>query len=64
MSDTILTVTQVADIAEVSPRTVRAHLGKGRLIGVKVGRDWAIREQDAGEWLRSYAPYDTLRRTG
>lgn len=56
-----LTVAQVADVAEVSPRTVRTHLASGRLKGVKVGRDWVITDEDAGEWMRTYAPYDTLR---
>jgi excisionase family DNA binding protein len=57
----VLTVTQVADVAEVSPRTVRRHIQAGRLPAAKVGRDWAIREEDAGAWVKTYAPYDTLR---
>jgi len=59
---TKLTVTEVADVAEVPPRTVRRHLSTGRLKGTKVGRDWVIDEADAGVWINSYAPYDTLRK--
>lgn len=57
-----LTVAQVADVAEVPPRTVRRHLATGRLKGTKQGRDWLIDEKDAGAWVKSYVPYDTLRK--
>lgn len=63
MASSLLTVAEVADVAEVSPRTVRTHIASGRLRAVKQGRDWIIDEADAGAWIKSYAPYDTLRRS-
>lgn len=59
---TELSVAQVADVAEVPARTVRRHLATGRLKGRKLGRDWIIQETDAGKWIKSYTPYDTLRK--
>jgi excisionase family DNA binding protein len=56
-----LTVGQVADVAEVPPRTVRDHIRRGRLRAEKVGRDWLVDEASAGEWVKTYRPYDTLR---
>jgi excisionase family DNA binding protein len=57
-----LTVTELADVAEVHPMTVRRHLAAGRLRGRKVGRDWMINERDAANWAAEYVPYDALRR--
>lgn len=64
MSWRTLTVKDVAEIAKVSPRTVRVHLASKRLRGKKQGRDWVISERDVVRWLDTYTPYDTLRRRG
>lgn len=58
----VLSVAELADLAEVAPGTIREHLRQGRLRGRKTGRDWVITGEDARAWLESYSPYDTLRR--
>jgi excisionase family DNA binding protein len=50
----VLTVNQVAERLQVTPRTVKAWLTDGRLQGIKMGRLWRIRPEAVEELLRSY----------
>ncbi len=54
----LLTPEQAAERLAVSPKSVRAWLRQGRLIGVRVGRLWRIRERDLEAFLGagSHAP--------
>ena len=57
----MFSVREVAELAGVTPRTVRRHVVSGRIAAVRVGRDYLIPEQVAQAWVASYARYDTLR---
>lgn len=61
MNAQVYTVAEVAELADVTPRTVRRHITSGRLPAVKAGRDYLVRARDAHGWVKDYARYDTLR---
>jgi len=42
---------EVAELLQVSRRTVVRWLKEGRLKGVRVGRLWRVREEDLGAFL-------------
>lgn len=52
----ILTVDQVADLYQLSIRTVYRHLDDGRLQGAKIGTTWRIRRDEAEAWFDSLIP--------
>lgn len=45
------TVSQVARILDLHPKTVRRFIREGRIRALKIGREWRIRKED----LREYA---------
>jgi excisionase family DNA binding protein len=47
--ETLLKPRAVAELADVSPRTVVRWIHEGKLKGVKVGRVWRVRARD---WAR------------
>jgi len=42
----VLTPEEVAGRLKMSPRTVRDWLRKGHLTGIKLGKEWRVRESD------------------
>ncbi|HEY0071287.1 MAG TPA: helix-turn-helix domain-containing protein [Chloroflexia bacterium] len=49
----LLTVEETASILKLSPYTIREMLNQKKLPGIKVGRQWRIREQDLLRFLES-----------
>jgi excisionase family DNA binding protein len=49
-SERILTTDQVADMLQVSQRTIQRAIVHGGLKARKVGRGWRVRERDLWEW--------------
>lgn len=47
----MLTVRQVAEALNTTSQSVWLMLRGGRLRGVKLGRQWRVREQDLAEYL-------------
>jgi excisionase family DNA binding protein len=45
------TVTQLSDILDLHPKTVRRFIHEGRIKATKIGREWRVRTED----LREYA---------
>lgn len=56
-----LTVDQVAELTQLSTKTVLRHLNDGRLRGSKVGAAWRVRRDDADRWMDSLVPTHTDR---
>lgn len=46
-----MTVAEVADLARITDRAVRAAATDGRLAGVKVGTEWRFARDDVDAWL-------------
>jgi helix-turn-helix protein len=46
----LLILADAAEVAGLAPVTLRLQIARGRLKGVKIGRDWWVREKD----LRAY----------
>lgn len=44
MTDNLLTVPEAAEKLRIAPWTMRHWLRKGKIHGVKIGRDWKIKE--------------------
>lgn len=53
---TVLTVAQVAELFQLSTKTVERHLRGGTLRGAKIGAHWRIRREDADAWFDSLVP--------
>ena len=51
MHERFYTVEEMAEVARVSPGAVRYWIRTGRLRGVKLGRQWRIRQADAEAFL-------------
>jgi excisionase family DNA binding protein len=49
----LLTVEETASMLKLSPYTIREMLNQKKLPGIKVGRQWRIREQDLLRFLES-----------
>jgi excisionase family DNA binding protein len=56
----VLTLREAAALLGLYPNTVRSHVTRGLLPGVKVGRDWHFLESDLAAWIRS--PYPDAAR--
>ncbi len=54
----IYTPEMAAELLHVSPLTLRNWLRSGRLTGVKIGRQWRIRESDLTSFLEKGAVDD------
>jgi len=48
-----LTPEQVADRFQVTPKTVREWLRSGKLVGIKIGRGWRIKESDVARMVEA-----------
>jgi excisionase family DNA binding protein len=48
-----LTLKQVAEVLQLTPRTVYSYLRSGLLPGAKVGKQWRVLEDDLTESIRS-----------
>ncbi len=51
MSGQYLTPDEVADQLKVTPKSVRAWLRSGELIGIKVGKNWRVHPGDLDRYL-------------
>jgi len=62
---TLLTLTQAAKVAGLSPATLRKQIHNSRLKATKQGRDWFVPEGALHDYLRSRAPQGrrTVRRS-
>lgn len=47
ISEEVVTVTQIAKRARVSPRTIRNHIAAGTLPAIRLGREWIITRREA-----------------
>ncbi|MBM3694807.1 MAG: helix-turn-helix domain-containing protein [Actinobacteria bacterium] len=54
------TVTEVAQILDLHPKTVRRFIREGRIRAQKIGREWRVRRED----LREYAHAELAGRPG
>ena len=57
LSHRLLTIQNVADILQVSQRSVRRWLDAGDLVAHRIGRQWRISQGDLGAFIK-------LRRQG
>jgi excisionase family DNA binding protein len=55
MSD-LLTVNQLAETFQLSPRTIYRALERAELRGSKLGSRWRIRIDDANAWFDEHVP--------
>ncbi len=62
MPEVLLTQTQVAEHLGLSLVTIGRWLRSGRLPGIKVGREWRIRESDLDAWI-SARPMPRVKAT-
>jgi excisionase family DNA binding protein len=51
----IYTPEEAAELLKIQPRTLRGWLRERRIGGVKVGREWRLREQDLIRYLNHNA---------
>ncbi len=63
-ADRLLIVREACELLGYTPQHTRLLIRTGRLRAIRVGRDWAIRENDVREFLdrRSAAPLFRLER--
>jgi excisionase family DNA binding protein len=54
----ILTVEQLAERFQLSPKTVYRALERRELRGAKLGNRWRIRLEDAEQWFDEHVPHD------
>lgn len=47
----VVTVTELAKQAGISPRTVRSHITNRTLPAIQVGREWTITRRDAAAYI-------------
>jgi excisionase family DNA binding protein len=59
----ILTVEQLAERFQLSPKTVYRALERRELRGAKLGSRWRIRLEDAERWFDEHVPQDGLSNT-
>lgn len=48
----LLTVTETAELLDITPQTVRAYIKKGKLTGQRVGRPTLITEDSIKNFLK------------
>lgn len=51
ISNEVLTVKEVADMAGITPRTIRNHITAGILPAAQMGREWIITRQEADTYV-------------
>ena len=56
----VLTVEQLADRFQLSPKTVYRALDRRELRAAKLGNRWRIRLEDAERWFDEHVPQDDL----
>ena len=59
----MLTVGELADIAQVSTWTIRKEIKDGRLLARRIGRVVRILDTEAARWMTDYAVPDTITAT-
>ncbi len=52
MADEYLTIDQVAELLQVSTKTIRRLVSRDEIPGFKVGGQWRFRRQDIDAWAR------------
>lgn len=50
----VLTLEQVADLLQVSKRTLQRRIGAEELAAFKIGRQWRIARKDLEDYLRRH----------
>lgn len=53
MGDKLLTPEDAAERLNMATKTIREWLRKGELVGVKLGRNWRVREEDLKTFIDS-----------
>ena len=59
----ILTVEQLAERFQLSPKTIYRALERRELRAAKLGNRWRIRLEDAERWFDEHVPQDDLSKT-
>ncbi len=59
----VLTVEQLAERFQLSPKTVYRALERRELRAAKLGNRWRIRLEDAERWFDEHVPQDDSSRT-
>ena len=54
----LLTISDVASYLQVSDRTIRRWIGKGRLAAMKVGGQWRLHQKDVDRFVRGLSTDD------
>jgi excisionase family DNA binding protein len=49
----LLTAAQAAAILQLSPKTIKAWLRTGKLMGCKIGRQWRVRKVDLEAFIQA-----------
>ena len=57
----MLTTTEVAAKANTTRHTVEREIKRGNLKAEKLGRQWAIKQDEAERWAAQFRPYAGLR---
>lgn len=52
--DELLTVVQIAETLKVSKMTVYRYIKAGKLVAIKAGRDFRVRQSDFDNFLKKY----------
>ena len=52
MQNEVLGVEQVAELLKTTPRVAAEKLASGEIVGVKVGRHWAVAKSRVLEYIR------------
>jgi excisionase family DNA binding protein len=59
----ILTVEQLAEHFQLSPKTVYRALERRELRAAKLGNRWRIRLEDAEQWFDEHVPHNDSSKT-
>jgi excisionase family DNA binding protein len=60
--ETVLTITEVAEILRVHPTTIYRLVKRGTIPGFKIGANWRINKASLDLWLLVKDPHDTEPR--